>query len=218
MTKHEKCLTKKEYQFITDFDWKSSNIYVQPKIHKSKEIIEKVKNHNNIYLEMTPPADLKGRPIIAGPNSPTQHLSKLLEKILSPLVPFMKSYIKDDWDFLRKLPREINYDCTLYSCDIVSLYSNISHDLGLKALEYWINKLRDNIPKRFSTNFILESANFILNNNNFFQLYFVSSCYWNCYRYDFCPSLCLSQCWLFGRNATIPITFNIFWDNFIHPN
>ena len=149
MTKHEKCMTKKEFQFITNYDWKSSNIYVQPKIHKSKIIIEKIKNHNNIYLEMAPPDDLKGRPIIAGPNSPTQHLSKLLEKILSPLVPYIKSYIKDDWDFLRKLPSSIDYDCTLYSCDIISLYSNITHDLGLKALEYWITKLRDIIPKRF---------------------------------------------------------------------
>ena len=41
----------------------------------------------------------KDRPIIAGPNSPTQHLSELLEKILYPLVPYLKSYIKDDWDF-----------------------------------------------------------------------------------------------------------------------
>ena len=31
---------------------------------------------------MDPPENLKGRPIIAGPNSPTQHLSELLEKIL----------------------------------------------------------------------------------------------------------------------------------------
>ena len=116
---------------------------------------------------MDPPEDLKGRPIIAGPNSPTQHLSELLEKILSPLVPYLKSYIKDDWDFRKKLPSHFNYNCSLYSCDIVSLYSNITHDLGLTALEYWIEKCRNNIPKRFSKQFILESAAFILMNNNF---------------------------------------------------
>ena len=167
MKQHEKCLTKKEYVFITKYEWKSSNLYVQPKIHKNISIIEKVKTCNDIYLKMDPPNDLKGRPIIAGPSSPTQHLSKLLERILSPLVSHMKSYIKDDWDFLRKLPNKINYDCTLYSCDIVSLYSNITHDLGLTALKYWIEKLRAFIPERFTTNFILESAKFILNNNNF---------------------------------------------------
>ena len=174
MKKHEKCLTKKEYGFITNFDWKSSHIYVQPKIHKNKSIIEKVNNCKSTYLEMDPPQDLKGRPIIAGPNSPTQHLSSILEKILSPLVPYMKSYIKDNWDFLRKLPSNVDYNCTLYSCDIVSLYSNITHELGLTALEYWIEKRRNVIPTRFSTPFILESAKFVLDNNNF---YFDSTMY-----------------------------------------
>ena len=135
MKKHEKCLTKKEYLFITNYEWRSSNLYVQPKIHKNKSIIEKVKACNSIYLKMDPPNDLKGRPIIAGPSSPTQHLSKLLEQILSPLISHLKSYIKDDWDFLRKMPKKIDYDCTLYSCDIVSLYSNITHDLGITALK-----------------------------------------------------------------------------------
>ena len=66
------------------------------------------------------PNDLKGRPVIAGPEAPTQHLSELLEKILSPLVVNLESYIKDDWDFLRKFPRQLEPDCQLYSCDVVS--------------------------------------------------------------------------------------------------
>ena len=51
---------------------------------------------------MKPPNSLKGCPIIAVPNSPTQKLSSLLQKILTPLVPKLKSYTKDDWDFLKK--------------------------------------------------------------------------------------------------------------------
>ena len=48
-------------------------------------------NKRNIpYIEMDPPRDLKGRPIIAGPNSPTQHLSQLLDKIISHIVPHLK--------------------------------------------------------------------------------------------------------------------------------
>ena len=168
MKKHEKCLTKKEFAFITNYKWETSNIYVLPKIHKNSSIIQRMNTCNNIYLEMDPPPDLKGRPIIAGPNAPTQHLSKILDKIISPLVPLLQSYIKDDWDFYRKLPSKFDYDCTLYSCDIVSLYSNITHELGLTAMEFWINKYRSNIPERFTTEFILESAKFILNNNNFY--------------------------------------------------
>ena len=93
------------------------------------------------------PPDLKGRPIIAGPVSPTQRLSELMEKILSPLVPLLKSYIKDDWDFINRLPRTTNFECEIYSVDIVSLYTNIPHKLGLEAVEYYVDKHRSRIPK-----------------------------------------------------------------------
>ena len=45
---------------------------------------------------MQSPGDLKGRPIVGGPNSPTQGISGLLEKILSPTVSCLKTYIKDE--------------------------------------------------------------------------------------------------------------------------
>ena len=114
------------------------------------------------------PPDLKGRPIIGGPRSPTQHLSEFLEKILSPLVAQQKSYVKDDWDFLRKFPSELDPTHKLYSSDIVSLYTSIQHDLGLKALRYWIDKFRDLIPSRIPTDFILDAAKLVLTNNYFF--------------------------------------------------
>lgn len=168
MRKHEKCITKNELKYVTEYEWQSSNMYVQPKIHKNKSIIDEMNKVNAPYLEMDPPQDLKGRPIIAGPNSPTQHLSQLLDKIISPIVPYMKSYVKDDWDFRRKLPVNFEFPCKLHSCDIVSLFSNITHELGLTALEYYLDKYKDIIPGRFSKAFIMESASFILVNNNFF--------------------------------------------------
>ena len=89
---------------------------------------------------MKPPNSLKGRPIIAGPNSPSQRLSSLLKKILTPLVTKLKSYIKEDWDFLKKLPRNLDPKFTFLTCNIVSLYTNIPHELGLRALLYYIRK------------------------------------------------------------------------------
>ena len=117
---------------------------------------------------MPPPSDLKGRPIVAGPLSPTKNLSKLLDKILSPIVPFQKSYIKDDWAFVRHLPNEVAYQAELFTCDIVSLYTSIPHDLGLEAIKYWIQKRRNHIPERFNENFIIDCIAFVLNNNNFY--------------------------------------------------
>ena len=43
---------------------------------------------------MVPPLSLKGRPIIADQMSPTKNFSKLLDKILSSLVPRQESYIR----------------------------------------------------------------------------------------------------------------------------
>ena len=116
---------------------------------------------------MQPLEYLKGRPIVGGPNAPTQGISWLLEKILTPIVSCLKTYIKDDWDFIRKLPSHVDYPSVLAGCDVVNLCTSISHDLGLEALSYWIDKKRDLIPKRFTKAFILEAASFVLSNNSF---------------------------------------------------
>ena len=115
---------------------------------------------------MQPPPTLKSRPIIAGPSSPTQRLSEFLDTSLKPLAKTLKTYVKDDWDFLRKIPREFSEYSSLYSYDVTSLYTSIPHELGLQALDFWIEKRKDLIPQRFSKAFITESAKFILENNN----------------------------------------------------
>ena len=56
--KHEKCLTKKELKYVTNYEWQSSNIYVQPKIHKNESIINEINKRNIPYIEMDPPRDL----------------------------------------------------------------------------------------------------------------------------------------------------------------
>ena len=168
LKKHSKCLREAEISYINNKNWKSSNIYVSPKVHKSEEIIRKAQSSNEQYIQMPCPQNLKGRPIIAGPVAPTQRLSELMEKLLSPLVPLLKSYVKDDWNFIDKLPRTTDFECELYSVDIVSLYTNIPHELGLQAISYYIDKYRDRIPRRFTKEFILESIKFVLTNNNFF--------------------------------------------------
>ena len=70
--KYKSCFTSKEIDFMINSDWKTSNFYVLPKIHKNKEIIERFKVSNSNYVQMNVPMDLKGRPITAGPNSPNE--------------------------------------------------------------------------------------------------------------------------------------------------
>ena len=154
-------------KYILNSNWKSSNFYELSKVHKSKKIIEEINESNNICLNMQPPDNLKRRSIVRGPTSPTQGISGLLEKILTPIVSCLKTYLKDDWDFVRKLPFHIGYPCVLASCDVVSLYTSIPYDLGLEALSYWIEKKRNLIPERSTKAFILEAASFLLSNSNF---------------------------------------------------
>ena len=166
--KYSKCLTEKEIKYICSDEYSSSNFYVLPKIHKCKTIIDQVSICNSSYLKMPAPDDLKARPIVAGPNSPTQKLSKLLQIILSPLVTCLDTYIQDDWDFLRKLPRYLEPSkYRLVSFDVTSLYTSIPHSLGEDALKYFLQKYSHLIPSRFSVEFILEASMFVLKNNNF---------------------------------------------------
>lgn len=163
--KYDGCITKDEKKFLSDDRWEDANFYGLPKLHKCKEVIEKIRNHKGEYLKMKMPPSLKTRPICGGPQAVTQGASKLLHEILSPLLPEMRSYVKDEWDFVRNLPRKVSFNATLLSCDIVSLYSSIPTELGLEALDYWIDRCRDKIPSRFTKEFILEMTKFVLENN-----------------------------------------------------
>ena len=49
--------------------------------------------------------------------------------------------------------------------DVCSLYTNIPHEFGLRAIEYFASYYRQIINPRFTTQFILEAASFILSNN-----------------------------------------------------
>ena len=165
--KHQNCLTDNERRTILDDDWNSSNFYVLPKINKSKSIINEINTKQQEYMQMPMPEDLSSRPIVSGPKAVTKGLSKLLEKILTPLVGHQRSYIKDERDFLRKFPRHIGADSYIICCDVRSLYTSIPNSLGLQALEYWIDRLNHLIPNRFTKDFIIEGTKFVLENNYF---------------------------------------------------
>ena len=85
-------------------------------------IEENVKKCTEKYLEIGNIDDLKGRPIIAGPTDPTHRLSSLLDSLLKPLVPGLKSYIKDDWDIQKVFSCSIPFDCKLYTLSILLVY------------------------------------------------------------------------------------------------
>ena len=116
---------------------------------------------------VAPPVGLRFRPIISSRFAPTSRLSAFLDEILKKYIILVPSYIKDTFDFLDKLPRTTDRDSILLSFDVVSLYTNIPHDLGYRAIEFWLNKDDNILPIRFNKSFIMEGLKIVLENNYF---------------------------------------------------
>ncbi|CAJ0933296.1 unnamed protein product [Ranitomeya imitator] len=97
--------------------------YTLPKIHKH-------------------PSKPPGRPIVASTESLLSPLAITLEKILSPLVPKIKSYLKDTTDFLISLKnvRKLPSNCLLVTMDVNSLYTSIRHSDGIESVMSFLSR------------------------------------------------------------------------------
>ncbi|XP_028410554.1 uncharacterized protein LOC114533251 [Dendronephthya gigantea] len=172
LKKFDKETTRKEKDYLQNFAWKTSNFYGLPKIHKSQAVKEAIEQQNSTYIKIQAPPDLKLRPIVAGPSSPTHRLSNLIDIILKPLCQHVLSFIRDDLDFLSHLPETVNDNALLVSFDVVNLYTSI--ELGLTAIEYWIDNFGNSLNRSFSKEFIMESITIVLKENTF---HFVNKLY-----------------------------------------
>ena len=161
-------LEPEETKHLTDFKYSTSNFYVLPKVHKSKEITRFLETSPVDYLKVKDPPEIPSRPIVAGPNSPTHRLSTFLDIIIRPLTEIVKSYVRDDLDFLHHLPKDIDFDSTFISLDVTSLYTNITHDRGIEGISYWIDQyLSHLVEERFTKEFIAAGLTLVLKNNYF---------------------------------------------------
>ena len=163
--KYENNITKKEFEYLTIFETKPSNLYALPKIHKSKEINEACTISQDNYVETDAPENLNFRPIVAGPIYETHRLSNFIGIPLQPYSKHMKSYIKDATDFLSKLPQSIDSNAILVFFDVENLHTNIPHKIGIKAIQFWLEKYPQELPAIIDKNFILEGIKFFLKNN-----------------------------------------------------
>ena len=66
--------------------------------------------------------------------STPQRRSNLVDIILEPLHHNVKSFARDDLEFLRHLPDHVESNVTLVTLGVVNLYTNISARLGQEAL------------------------------------------------------------------------------------
>ena len=169
ISNYECCLKDEEVDYLLNFEYRESNFYGLPKVHKSQTINNAIENTCSDYICTQSPQDLTFRPIVAGPVCATSRLSHLMDCILTELPKHTKSFVRDDIDFLSKLQRHLpnNDEYALVTLDITSLYTNIDTDLGIRAMRYWIQNLKNFIPARFSEDFIIDRIQLILENNTF---------------------------------------------------
>ncbi|CAJ0965651.1 unnamed protein product, partial [Ranitomeya imitator] len=93
------------------------------------------KVHNNLW---NPP----GRPIVASTNTILSHLAITFDRILTPLLTLITSYLKDTSDLLTKLNSigPVPPGCLLVTLDVDSLYTCIAHDRGTEAVQQFLIK------------------------------------------------------------------------------
>ena len=133
-------------------------------------ISKAIEKHGSEYISCFQPKDLKLHPIVAGHKSLTECLSNIVDILLNPPLSKIKSYVKDDFDFHKKFKRNLTKNSKLVSFDVPSLCINIPHELGFKAVEYWLDTYPELIHSRFNKSFILEALKLILKITIFIKL------------------------------------------------
>ncbi|CAJ0929694.1 unnamed protein product [Ranitomeya imitator] len=129
--------------------------YVLPKIHKH-------------------PTRPPGRPIVASTNSLLSPIAQTIEKILTPLLIHITSFIKDTSDFLMGLRSmgTIPGGCYLVTMDVNNLYTSIDHTKGLNAVHWFLNTYTDfsSMQKEFCLTMLdlVLSKNFFMFADQFF--------------------------------------------------
>ena len=166
--KYQNMLTKNEHNYLLHSSYKMSNVYMLPKLHKSRRIDEIILERKTEYIHITGEAiQLDGRPINSGPCYFTRGLSLILHAILLPCLDLIPHILKDSFDFIERFDQSCTEDTVIATWDIKSLYTNLRHDLFLTAIEYWLVEFGNQIPlkSRFSNNFILEALHIVLKFN-----------------------------------------------------
>lgn len=82
-----------------------------------------------------------GRPIVSDCGSESYGVAELITSYLNPLSTRHTSYIRDTYQFLKKVQgMKISPNARLFSMDVESLYTNIDSERGLEAVKRCIQR------------------------------------------------------------------------------
>ena len=124
-----------------------------PKLHKSRRVDEIILEYIHVKDETI---SLDGRPISSGPCYFTRGLSLIVHAILLPIIDFIPHILKDTFDFVERFNTTCTADTLIATWDIESLYTNLRHDLCIRAIQYWLEIFHTRIPliSRFNNAFL----------------------------------------------------------------
>ena len=119
-------ISESEPKYFTYNFKKATNLwklYFLPKVHKKL-------------------ANVPGRPVISNCGTPTEKVSEYRDFLLKPVTQDGWSYIKDTGNFLKKIKRlgKMPEGAKLVTADVVGLYLDIPHSLGLQSLTESLNE------------------------------------------------------------------------------
>lgn len=133
----------------------AGRFYTLPKIHKE---------------------NIPGRPIVSGIGTVTENLSRYVDTLISSIPVSLPSYIKDTNHFLNDIiDLDIPDGSFLVILDVCSLYTNIPHSDGIRAVvkaynESDLDKSIDSSTLATLLKLILELNNFEFNGQHFIQV------------------------------------------------
>ena len=168
-------IPKPESRDLLPADPKPSRLYLLPKIHKLQAKVaahlgqQKDEISSDQVIDVARSNDIipPGRPIISNSGSLTELMSAFVDRTLQKYLPSIPSYIKDTTDFLNKI-KSINdkppESFTLVTMDVTSLYTNIGHADGIKAMSDFLAK--QDVEMSLVSD-IAKLAEFILKHNFF---------------------------------------------------
>ena len=151
-------ISQKCAEYLTLETPRTANFYLLPKIHKG----------------IIPPP---GRPIVSANDCPTERISQFVDHFIQPLVPKLKSYVRDSGHLLCILNNlELPQNTILCTLDVSSLYTNIPNKEGIEAVRQALSQTRDPLenPTNHSIcnllNLVLTCNNFQFDNKHYLQI------------------------------------------------
>jgi len=111
---------------------------------------------------------VKLRPVVSNTNSFLAIFSTWLDYKFKTLLPHVKSYIKNSTAVINDIKdMTLPQEAKLFSADAMSMYTNISTDVGILYIQHFIQENINKIPHDFPTELFLNVLELIMKNNIF---------------------------------------------------